>query len=158
MKYLYLLGAFAAGSLFSGCGEFADTVRNGELLGEMPPRVRTFSADPRATYAAARSAIAQMNFRFTHGGPSQGELRAVSSVMAGDNPGSAHQYTLRAQFHPTLDGNGTEVSVRMTEVLEADSERHEGQGTETPLRDTSLPEVFFDYVQAALAAPPAKNG
>jgi hypothetical protein len=51
-----------------------------------------------------------------------------------------------------LDGKGTEVTVRLTEILEADSSNRAGMATEAPLRDTPRYQVFFRQVQAALEA------
>jgi hypothetical protein len=105
-----------------------------------------------------------MGYRMTGGGPAEGRLTAISEVAAGDWPGSSHQYTLQAEFHPTLDASGTDVSVRMTEVIESDSTNHQGQGTETPLKDTPLVESFFHGIQknlgptqAAPAGPPSAH-
>ena len=152
MKPIFWFALAGAAAFLTGCEDIGERVRGDKLLGEDPPQVRTYAADSRATYDAAQVAIKQMGYRFTHGGPAQGELWAVSSVGPGDQPDTAHQFTLRAEFHPTLDGTGTEVSVRMTEILEADSFGHQGQGTEAPLHDTGLPQVFLDAIQAALPA------
>ena len=155
MKPVLLLALATAAAFLAGCEEIGDRMRGDRLIGEVPPQVRTYQADSRATYGAARDAVAQMGYRFMHGGPAQGVLVAVSAVGPGDDPGSAHQFTLRAEFHATLDGTGTEVSVRMTEIVEADSFGHQGQGTETPLRDTGLAAAFLDAIQAGLSARPA---
>ena len=136
---------------FAGCEDVADAVRSGLPLGT-EPRVQTFPADPRTTFEAARKAIDGMGYTFVRGGPAQGRLEAVSAVGQADVSGGSQQFTLRAEFHATLDGTGTEVSVRMTEIIEEDSERRAGQGTETPLRDTALYEAFFRRIQAALPA------
>jgi len=140
------------GALLAGCESMPDSLRD-KLPGGAPPQVRTFPADPRTTFNAARTALNQISYRFTGGGPAQGRMTAMSEVSPGDWPGSSHQFTLQAEFHQTLDASGTEVSVRMTEVIEADSTNHPGQGTEAPLRDTPLVEVFFHGIQQNL--PPA---
>jgi hypothetical protein len=142
------------GALLAGCVEMPDSLRN-RLPGVAQPRVRTFSADPKATFAAARASLDQMGYRFTGGGPAQGRLTAISEISPGDWPGSSHQFTLQAEFHPALDASGTEVSVRMTELIEADSASRQGQGTETVLQDTPLVEVFFRGIQQNLGSPPA---
>jgi hypothetical protein len=134
------------------CEDVEDAVRSGLPLAA-EPQVQTFPADPRATYEAARKAIDGMGYTFVRGGPAQGTLEAVSTVGQGDMTGSSQQFTLRAKFEGTLDGKGTEVSVRMTEILEEDSEHHAGQGTETPLRDTALYESFFRRIGQALGLP-----
>jgi hypothetical protein len=155
MKSFQLIGLLAGALLLAGCADLADTVKD-TLPNEGPPLLRTFPAEPRATYAAARAALDQIGFKFTHGGPAQGELRAVSEISPGDSPGSSHQFTLRAEFHPALDGSGTEVSLRLTEIVEADSTNHPGMGTETPLKDTAVAEVFFRTLQQNLGPAPAK--
>jgi hypothetical protein len=137
------------GVLLPGCAEVPDSLRN-RMPGGAQPRVRAFSADPKATFAAARAALDQMGYRFTGGGPAQGRLDAMSEISPGDWPGSSHQFKLQAEFHPALDASGTEVSVRMTEVIESDSANHPGQGTETALMDTPLVEVFFHGIQQNL--------
>jgi hypothetical protein len=89
------------------------------------------------------AALDQFDFRFTHGGPAEGHLEAISSITH-DSDG-ARQVSLVAEFR-LANGGGTEIAVRMKEILEADSDAHLGQGTETPLRDTPLYEVFFHNI------------
>ncbi len=149
MKLPFRRFALLAALLLAGCGDVAERVR-ARLPMEAPPQVQTFAADPRATYAAALAAARQMGFRFTRGGPAQGRLEAISTVAAGEQPGSAHQYSLAARFHPSLDGTGTELSLRITEIVEDDSERRQGEGTETALRDSSLYRTFFRAVAQLL--------
>ena len=146
--------AFLLGMLLAGCEDMPETLRN-RLPGGAPPRVHTFAAEPKTTFAAARAALDKMGYHVTRGGPAEGRMTAMSEVSAGDWPGSSHQFTLQAEFHPTLDASGTEVSVRMTEVIEADSANHQGQGTEAPLQDTPLVEAFFHGIERNLAPPPA---
>jgi hypothetical protein len=155
MKNLPLLWALGAGLLLAGCESTVEDVR-GRLTGDGPSTAQTFTASEPATYAAARAALTQMDFRFTHGGEKQGEVDGVSAVNPGDDPGSAHQYTLKAHLDPTLDGTGTTVTVQLTEIIEQDSENHQGLGTEAPLRDTALAQAFFHEIQQNLVLPPAK--
>ena len=68
------------------------------------PHVRVFAADARTTFAAAKGALAQMDYRFTHGGPAEGRMEALSPIASGG--GGADQFTLAADFR-TVDG-GTE--------------------------------------------------
>jgi hypothetical protein len=56
---------------------------------------------------------------------------------------------MKIRLHALPDG-GTELSVTLTEIIEADSRGRAGQGTATPLRDTPLYEVLFRNVQQAL--------
>ena len=155
MKHLPFLWALGAAALLAGCESTVDDVR-GRFTGDEPATTRTIPAPEAETYAAARAALAQMEFRFTHGGQKQGEVDGVSEVSPGEDPGSAHQYTLKAHLEPTLDAAGTLVSVQMTEIIEQDSEHHQGQGTEAPLRDTALVEVFFRNLQQNLVLPAVK--
>jgi hypothetical protein len=114
------------------------------------PKVKTFAADPRTTYEAVRAAAAEMGYRFTRGGPAQGEFEAINRVSAGERMGSARQLSLKARLGNSLNG-GTEVSVKITEIIEADSSNRAGMATETPLRDTPQYEVFFQRVGEVLA-------
>lgn len=48
-------------------------------------------------------------------------------------------------------GEGTEVRVVFTEIIEADYNKGPGLGTEAAMKDTALYEVFFRYVGQSLA-------
>lgn len=124
------------------------------IAGRDETRAKTFSADQRTTYNAVRAAAQQMGYRFVRGGAAQGEFEGVSGVGRGDTTRSARQLAMKAKLEPNLEG-GTQVSVRFTEILEADSSNRPGMATETPLRDTPQYEVFFRGVEQALAAQPA---
>lgn len=146
----------AVGAVFlAGCESAVDDVRS-RFPGDAPTASRTFPADEAAVYKAARAALGQIGFRFTHGGQKQGEVDGVSEVGPGDAQGSSHQFTLKAHLNPTLDGTGTEVDIQLTEIIEDDTDRHPGMGTESPLRDTSLAEVFFRNLQQNLVIPTVK--
>lgn len=134
--------------LVCGCASIRD-----KMIVSSPPRVRIVPAPPRVAYSAARAALDQMGFTYTHGGPAEGELEAMSQVGPGDTPGSSHQYSLKAEFRAV--SGGTEVSVRMNEIIEDDTEHRPGMATTTPLRDTPLYEVFFRALTNALGSPPA---
>jgi hypothetical protein len=155
MKNLPILSAAGVALLLAGCDSTVEDVR-GRISGDGPSTSRTIPATEEATYTAARAALKQMNFRFTHGGQKQGEVDGISEVSPGDDPGSAHQFSLKAHLEPTLDGTGTDVTVQLTEIIEQDSANHPGMGTEAPLRDTSLAEVFFRHTLENLVIPPAK--
>ncbi len=154
MKLLVM--AFVCGMVFlsSGCDTISDAGQSVRESFGSPgePRTRVFQADMRATYDAARTAIAQMNFRFLSGGPAQGKIEAVSPVSTNDSLRSSQQYALSIRISTTLDG-GSEVSLVVKEILEADSSSRAGQATSTPIQDTPLYEVFFRSVQEALNAP-----
>lgn len=149
----------AAGALLVlalvGCESVSDaSQRLRDRLGaRREPRMRVYSADQRATYAAARTAIERMGFRFLRGGPAQGEIDAVNAVAADDSLRGARQVAMSIRLAPA-PGGGTEVSVTLDEIVETDSRNRAGQGTAAPLRDTPLYEVLFRNVQQALDARP----
>jgi hypothetical protein len=64
---------------------------------------------------------------------------------------------MKVSLQPTLDGKGTGVAVRLTEILEADSSNRAGQATESPLRDTPQYDVFFRRVGQALGVEPTSE-
>ncbi|MDO8541603.1 MAG: hypothetical protein Q7S40_14285 [Opitutaceae bacterium] len=135
-----------------GCESVADATSGvrARLASRDESRARTFSADQRATYDAVKAAAHQMGYRFVRGGAAQGELEAVSGVGQGDTARSARQLSMKVRLQPNLEG-GTQVSVRFTEIIEADSSNRAGHATETPLRDTPQYEVFFRAVERGLA-------
>jgi len=98
-----------------------------------------------------------MGYRFLRGGPAQGRFEAVNAVRAGDTHGSARQLHLRARLQAARDGDGTDLTVRLTEVLERDSSNRPGHATETPLRDTPQYDVLFRRIEAILQSPPPPN-
>ncbi len=57
---------------------------------------------------------------------------------------------MKVSLGRALDG-GTEVAVRITEIIEADSSNRAGVATESPLRDPAYYEVFFRQVERALS-------
>lgn len=140
----------------SGCESFSDAtsaVRD-RIAAREAPKVQTFAAEQRATYEAVRTAATKMGYRFVRGGPAQGEFEAISRVGAGENIGSARQLSLKAKLTKNIEG-GTDVAVRITEIIEADSSNRAGLATETPLRDTPQYDVFFRRVGEELGGPAA---
>jgi hypothetical protein len=141
----------AACLAIAGCDSAPATVREG-LGFDVPVHTRVFQADRHATYAAAKAALEPMGYRYVKGGAAQGYLEAISDIAAGESMTSSHQFELKANFENALDG-GTEVSVRITEIIEEDSEHQRGRATESPVTDTPLYEVFFRGVQQGIRAP-----
>ena len=158
MKGLLSFAAVGVILGLSGCDSLSNTAdRVREKLAERDePQVRDYAAAPRVTYEAVRVAADQMGFRFLHGGPAQGLFDAVSGVGQGDVPNSARQISMKVRLHSTSDG-GTEVTVVLKEIREADSANHAGTATETPLRDTPLYDTFLRSVQRALDAKKSDN-
>lgn len=139
---------------FAGCESIADattSVRE-KIVERNEPRMKVVNAAPRLAYEAVRSATAQMGYRFVRGGPAQGEFDAVSGLGQTEIGRSSRQLSMKVRLHATLDGKGTEVSVQITEIIEADPSNRAGMATETPLRDTPQYGVFFRGVEQALAA------
>lgn len=147
-----LLAVVILGGL-TGCESMSDAAAGmrTRLAPRDEPRVHTFDAAPRLTYEAVRAAATQMGYRFVRGGPAQGEFDAVSGISAGEQGGSSRQLSLKARLRATLDGKGTEITLRITEIIEADTSTRAGLATETPLRDSPQYEVFFRRVKDALA-------
>lgn len=135
----------------AGCETVSDaTASVREKLAERSaPQNRAFSASQREAYEAVKKAAARMGYRFVRGGPATGTFEAISGVRAGDQVGSSRQLMLRIKLDRALEG-GTNVAVRITEIIEADSSHRAGVATEAPLRDTPQYEVFFHEVAEAL--------
>jgi hypothetical protein len=152
-----LLFAVALAALgLAGCESISDAtsgVRE-RVSARAAPQTRTFQSTQRATYDAVRSAATDMGYRFIRGGPAQGEFEAISRVGSGEIHGTARQIGMKVLLQPTLDGKGTDVTVRLTEILEADSSNRAGQATETPLRDTPQYDVFFRRIGQTLGVAP----
>ncbi len=150
-----LLCGLAALVALTGCesmGEATSAIR-GQIAARDEAKVRSYAAAPRAAYDAVRAAAADMGYRFLRGGPAQGEFEAIGGVRAGETHGSARQISMKVKLKPTLDGKGTEIAVRLGEILEGDSSNRAGQATETPLRDTPQYEVFFQRIGRVLGVP-----
>jgi opacity protein-like surface antigen len=126
----------------AGCEEISDTLHS-YIPNKPEASVHVFNADPRKTYAAAKTALEQIGFHYVSGGPATGRLYAMSDVSAGDSQGSTHQFTLNATFRGLIDGSGTNVTLNFTEVIEADTQRHQGMGTEAGLKDTALVNIYY---------------
>ena len=139
--------------MLTGCGSISDATDavRGRLAGREDAKTRAYAAAPRDTYDALRHAAVQMGYRIVRGGPAQGELEAISGVKAGESHGSARQLSMKVRLRASLDGSGTEVTVRLTEIVEPDSSNRPGQATEVALRDTPQYEVLFEKLGQVLA-------
>lgn len=141
-------------ALLAGCesiSDATDSVRS-RLAARDEGKVRDFAAPPRVVYETLRQAATQMGYRYVRGGPAQGEFDAVSGVRAGETHGSARQIVMKVRLRPTLDGAGTEATVKLTEVIESDSSNRAGQAVEVPLRDTPQYQVLFERISQLLPA------
>ena len=156
LKLIWFFSALGLSTLLTGCDTLSDAtdrVRE-KFAAREQPKTHTYAADPRASYDAVKVAAAQMGYRFLRGGPAQGEFDAISGLATDDAMRSTRQISMKVRLHATLDG-GTEVTVTLDEIIEADSRDHAGQGTSTPLRDTPQYDAFFRHVQQALDAAKA---
>ena len=148
----FALAAALFALVLSGCqSEVPDNFKIG-LGPREAPQSRTFAADQKATYAAAKAVIGRMGYHVVKGGAAQGELTALSDVAHGDGQGGGRQISLRIKLTPGVD-SGTEMEVSLTEILEADSSGQQGLSAQTPLLDTPLYEKIFKDVQQELVAP-----
>src|SRR5580658_7973052 len=149
----FLLAAACGALLLSGCESgLSDDVRSA-LGPREAPRSRVFQADQKATYAAARKAVDDMEFRFEKGGPAEGKLEALSAIQGGDEgAASARQISMKVTMQPGPE-SGTEVDVSLTEILSTDATNQPGMATQTPLHDTPLYDVFFKDIQKYLDQP-----
>lgn len=153
MKPFPVLAVFAAALVLSGCeGTLPESV--GSVLGPREaPRSRVFQADPRAAYAAVRAAAEEMGFHYVHGGPAEGRFDALSSISPGEQVGGSQQISMKVRLDAGPE-SGTEVTISLVEILEADSNGRTGVATESALKDTPLYEVFFRGVDQQLRNPP----
>lgn len=153
MMKLTASGLLLVSLLVAGCESLSDATSGVRetLAKRNEGRSRNYAAPARETYEAVRLAAAHMGYRMVRGGAAQGEFEAMSGVAAGEASHSSRQVAMKVKLGPASDG-GTEVNVRFTEILEADSANRAGQATESPLRDTPQYQVFFREVQEALSA------
>lgn len=160
MKPYLALSACACALLLGACESDDSPVARVEqqVTGDYPTRTRNFPGDLPTVYAAARQAIKQMGYRVTKGGVREAYLDASSRVLPGDDASTWRQFGVHAEFQQSLDGKSTDVVVSMSET---DAPNEPGMssrsGSETPLRDTPLYEVFFRAIQDALGKPDTRG-
>lgn len=150
MKPLFAPALILIALAVAGCESAPGEVHG--RLGPAPATTRTFQADPRTIYDAARASLAHMEFRVTGGGPAQGKIKAVSGLSNNDSPNTTRQISISVEITPSGDG-GSEVSAELKEAIEEDSQNRQGFATETRLRDTPYYDVFFNGIAEALNAP-----
>ena len=150
----FALVASALCLALAGCESVRDatsSVRE-RIAARTAPRTHLYTAESRIVYAATRSALDEMGYRFLRGGPAQGEIDAVSDLSTDNSLRMTRQISMKIRLVTVPDG--TEARVTLTEVVEDDFNKGAGHGTESPLRDTPLYEVLFHHIEKALAAPP----
>lgn len=151
MKFLLLCcGLGITLAALTGCEAVSDRVR--QKFTPVAPETRTYKAEQRAVFEAARDTLDRMGFRMLRGGPAQGKIDAVNGVQTNDSLRGARQVAVKVRLQPTLDG-GTEMRVWITEIIEDDYNAGAGLGTETPMHNTPLYEVLFRGVGKAVGEP-----
>jgi hypothetical protein len=153
VKYfsLFCLGALLLA--VTGCEEVQTKVHD-RFTGPVY-QTKVVNVDQHKAYEAARAALTKMNFSFERGGPAQGKITAIGPMdTSAAGPGTARQLWFDAKLSPAVEGSGTTIEVLVSEFVEDDFNKRPGQGAPTPLRDSPIYEVFFHYVDEALAAKP----
>jgi hypothetical protein len=150
MKRLLLI--LSAVALLAGCESTDNPIERvrQQVTGDYPTQFRTFGADEKTTFTAAKDSLKAMGFHFTHGGQAQGIMHAASEIEPGEKMGTLHQFNLKANFQTNLDGKSCDVTVSLSESIADDVGGKLGAGSEAPLRDTALYQVFFRGIDAAL--------
>lgn len=137
---------------FSGCESVRSKVHDRFTAPVYQPKV--INVDQHKAYEVARAALTKMNFTFERGGPAQGKIEALGPLHASATaPGTARQVYLDVKLSPAIEG-GTKIEVLFSEMVEDDFNKRPGQGALNPLRDSPLYEVYFRYIDEALAAKP----
>ncbi len=141
--------------LVAGCESLSDAASDVRERFEVRNEgwTKVFKASARESYEAVRLAATQMGYRILRAGAAQGHVEAVSGLGQGESNRSSRQISMKVRISETEVSGGTEVTVRLTEIIEDDSSNRAGMATETPLRDTPQYEVFFRNVEQALTAP-----
>ena len=111
-------------------------------------QTRTFSGDQRQVFEAAKDVAKSMGYRIVRGGPAQGTFEAASGLESDAALRSSRQMTLKVKLSGAADG--TELNAVFFEIFESDSQRQPGMGTETPLKDGPMYELYFAHVSQAL--------
>lgn len=118
-------------------------------------------------HAAARNAAKQIGFRVTKAGAVQGILEAMSGLQSDGGLRSSRQVLLRVRMEQV--GEGVQVRVAFSEVIEDEYTKASSMGTETPLVDSPLYGAFFRAMEKQLpqsatqpftapATPPVPGG
>jgi predicted nucleic acid-binding Zn ribbon protein len=150
MKRLLIMMGLVA--LLAGCESTDNPIERvrQQVTGDYPTQFRTFGADEKTTFNAAKVSLKGIGFHFTHGGQAQGIMHAASEIEPGDKFGTLHQFNLKASFQTGLDGKSCDVTVSLTETIADDVNGKLGTGSEAPLRDTALYQVFFRGIEQAI--------
>jgi hypothetical protein len=140
-------------AFLTGCRNIDDAASNmrDRIAGRDDARTRTYPASQRTVYQAARSAAEKMGYRIQRGGAAQGFIEAVSGIGQGEVLRTSHQIAMKVTLKPA-PSEGTEVTVRLTEIVEAEGANRSVSAQESPLQGTPQYEVFFRLIQQAVDA------
>lgn len=151
MKVAACLGLLLGLLGVSGCAGMAGGV------GALPPRWRQEPALLREVpvsrpeaYAALRAAAIRLGYRVVRSSPTSGILEFVGPVRSGSAPGSSSQIIARARVRSLP--SGSEFSLALAEVREADSSRRAGHATEVPLPPGPRHEALLAELDRELGA------
>lgn len=150
MKNVLLFSCGLLSLLLAGCESFGERVT--EKFRPVPPRAETFAVDEKGAYAAARTALTELAFTITGSSAARGKIEAAGPIGAGDTIKGSRQITASISIVPLIDG-GTSVEISLLEVIQDDFDRGASMGTQTPLRDTPLYDVFFRKMRQSLGEP-----
>jgi len=152
VKHLPIFLLAAALLALTGCDSVSTRVH--ERFSGPVYQVKIVNVDQHKAYEVARIALTKMDFNFEHGGPAQGIIHAIGPLHPSPSaPGTARQLWFDAKLSPALEG-GTKIEVLFSEMVEEDFNKRPGQGTLTPLRDSSVYEAYFQYIDEILTAKP----
>lgn len=152
-RLLPLCLAGASLLLCAGCESVRSDIREGvrEKFAGPQYREREFAGDARATFDAARRAVAAMGFRIERAGAAQGRIEAFGGLQSGQDLAASRQVRLQVEISPY--GDESRVRARFTEVLEDTFDRGPGHATENGLKDSPLYEVLFRRIDEGLKDP-----
>lgn len=123
-----------------------------ERIVGVPPTVRTVVGSMPQVFQAARRVMVRFGYKITESGPAEGRLEGLSRVLSNDNFVSSRQRGIKIQLLK-LDGGQVEIQLRMAEIIEESTNRSGMPATETPVRDPSIYDAFFDEVNRELTPP-----
>ena len=107
-------------------------------------RSKVFPATQKECFIACKKAFEKMDFRFTKGGAAQGKLEAVGALHSDAALRGSRQLGLKVTLTKVPDG--TEVKLLVSEFVEDSFEGHGGMGTETPIKDSPLYDLYLAQV------------
>ncbi len=107
-------------------------------------------ADQHAAFAAAKTALADMGFHFTGGGPNQGHLTALNDILPANDVRPAQQISLDVRIG--VSDQGTEISAVFMQLTEDSFDRHPGMATSKEIDSNGIYENYFQHIDQALIA------